>query len=472
MDKKEPNKEIMQIKDENNLKEQKEEKVEEEKVKEIKEIKVKEIKEEKVKEIKDEKAKVKEIKEEKKEELKEENNDKKSKEEKKEDDKDNKAPNDIEETDKIKTKKYNESYKESDNIISLKENNYQNPFEHKFNLSIAPMLEITTKHYMHFMRLLTKEALLYSEMINVSEIINKENSLDFSPDLEPLCIQFGGSDPEKCKLAAEKVKNKGYKEININCGCPSKKVSAGNFGAVLMNDPNLVGKCVKEMNNVLFSSIKCRLGLDEYKKKFLYDFIDITKKISNCSKYILHSRIAIMGIDTMKNRKVPPLQYDVVEEVKNTYPDLNIVINGGIKTFDVVRDFNDKEIGVMIGREAYDNPWKFRNADSQVFGKCDPKISRKDLIYEYADYCQKYIDEHPEYVSGGLVGEMVKPMTNLFTGEKYNKVFTNKLYEITHGSKDQNKKKELIKKYEKISEHLYSCVEAFQKENEEALLSI
>ena len=454
MDKKESNKEIMQIKDENNIKEQKEEKVEEEKIKEIKE------------------EKVKEIKEETKEELKEENNDKKSKEEKKEDDKDNKAPNDIEETNKIKTKKYNESYKESDNIISLKENNYQNPFEHKFNLSIAPMLEITTKHYMHFMRLLTKETLLYSEMINVSEIINKENSLDFSPDLEPLCIQFGGSDPEKCKLAAEKVKNKGYKEININCGCPSKKVSAGNFGAVLMNDPNLVGNCVKEMNSILFSSIKCRLGLDEYKKKFLYDFIDITKNISNCSKYILHSRIAIMGIDTMKNRKVPPLQYDVVEEVKNTYPDLNIVINGGIKTFDVVRDFNDKEIGVMIGREAYDNPWKFRNADSQVFGKCDHKISRKDLIYEYADYCQKYIDEHPEYVSGGLVGEMVKPMTNLFTGEKYNKVFTNKLYEITHGSKDQNKKKELIKKYEKISEHLYSCVEAFQKENEEALLSI
>ena len=464
MDKKESNKEIMQIKDENNIKEQKEEKVEEEKVKDLKEKKAKEIKEEKPKE--------KEIKEETKEELKEENNDKKSKEEKKEDDKDNKAPNEIEETDKIKTKKYNESYKESDNIISLKENNYQNPFEHKFNLSIAPMLEITTKHYMHFMRLLTKETLLYSEMINVSEIINKENSLDFSPDLEPLCIQFGGSDPEKCKLAAEKVKNKGYKEININCGCPSKKVSAGNFGAVLMNDPNLVGNCVKEMNSILFSSIKCRLGLDEYKKKFLYDFIDITKKISNCSKYILHSRIAIMGIDTMKNRKVPPLQYDVVEEVKNTYPDLNIVINGGIKTFDVVRDFNDKEIGVMIGREAYDNPWKFRNADSQVFGKCDPKISRKDLIYEYADYCQKYIDEHPEYVSGGLVGEMVKPMANLFTGEKYNKVFTNKLYEITHGSKDQNKKKELIKKYEKISEHLYSCVEAFQKENEEALLSI
>ena len=450
MDKKEQKKEIKKIKDENNKKEQKEQIKEEEKIKETKE----------------------EEKEELKEEKKEEKNDKKSNEEKNEDEKDIKVQNNIEGIDKIKTKKYNESYKESDNIISLKENNYQNPFEHKFNLSIAPMLEITTKHYMNFMRLLTKETLIYSEMINVSEIINKENSLDFSLDLEPLCIQFGGSDPEKCKLAAEKVKNKGFKEININCGCPSKKVSAGNFGAVLMKDPNLVGNCVKEMNSVLFSSIKCRLGLDEYKKKFLYDFIDITKKISNCTKYILHSRIAIMGIDTMKNRKVPPLQYDVVEEVKNIYPDLNIVINGGIKTFDVVREFNDKEIGVMIGREAYDNPWKFRNADSQVFGKCDPKITRKQLIYEYADYCQKYIDEHPEYVSSGLMGEMIKPMTNLFAGEKFNKVFTNKLYEITHGSKDQNKKKELLKKYENISDHLYSCVEAFEKENEEALLSI
>ena len=364
-----------------------------------------------------------------------------------------------------------EEKKLEDKIIS-KENKYHNPFEHRYNLSIAPMLEITTKHFMSFMRLLTKETLIYSEMINIGQILNKDDSLDFSPDLEPLCIQFGGSDPEKCGLAAEKVKLKGFKEININCGCPSKKVSAGNFGAVLMNDPKLVGNCVKEMNKILFSSIKCRLGLNEYNEKFLYDFIDITKNISNCKKYILHSRIAIMGIDTMKNRKVPPLQYDVVEEIKNKYKDLNIVINGGIKTFDVVREYNNKEIGVMIGREAYENPWKFRNADSQVFGKCDPKITRKQLVYEYADYCQKYIDEHTDNISSGLVGEMIKPLTNLFVGEKYNKIFTNKIYEITHGSKDKNKKKELLKKYENIAEHLYSSIEAFEKENEEAVLSI
>ena len=365
-----------------------------------------------------------------------------------------------------------EEEKNIEDIIISKENKYQNPSEHKYNLSIAPMLEITTKHFMHFMRLLTKETLFYSEMINIGEIINREDCIDFSPDLEPLCIQFGGSDPEKCRIAAEKVKLKGFKEININCGCPSKKVSAGNFGAVLMNDPKLVGNCVKEMNKSLFSSIKCRLGLNEYKEKFLYDFIDITKEISNCKKYILHSRIAIMGIDTIKNRKVPPLQYDVVEEIKNKYKDINVVINGGIKTFDVVRNFNNKEIGVMIGREAYDNPWKFRNADSQVFGKCDPKITRKQLVYEYADYCQKYIDDHPDQLGSGLMGEMTKPLTNLFTGEKFNKVFTNKLFEITHGSKDQEKKKELLKKYENFSEHIYSCIEAFEKENEDAVLSI
>ena len=386
-----------------------------------------------------------------------------------EEDNNNKELNNLNEKNEENKK---EEEKKLEDIIISKENKYQNPSEHKYNLSRAPMLEITTKHYLHFMRLLTRETLLYSEMININEIINKEDSLDFSLDLEPLCIQFGGSNPENCELAAKKVKLKGFKELNINCGCPSKKVSAGNFGAVLMNDPKLVGNCVKKMNDILFSSIKCRLGLNEYNEKFLYDFIDITKNISNCKKYILHSRIAIMGIDTIKNRKIPPLQYDVVEEVNKKYNDLNIVLNGGIKNFDVVREFNSKQIGVMIGREAYDNPWKFRNADSQVFGKCDPKITRKQLIYEYADYCQKYVDEHSEQLSSGLIAEMVKPMTNIFSGEKYNKVFTNKLFDITHGSKDQNKKKELIKKYENISEHLYSCIEAFEKENEEAALSI
>jgi tRNA-dihydrouridine synthase A len=365
-----------------------------------------------------------------------------------------------------------ESPKIQENIINLKEDLYNNPEQHKYNLSIAPMLEITTKHYMHFMRLLTKQTLIYSEMININEILNKENSLDFTPDLEPICIQFGGSDPEACGLAAQKAKNKGFKELNINCGCPSKKVSAGNFGAVLMKDPELVGNCVKKMNEHIFSSIKCRTGLDKYDKKFFEDFIIKTKNISGCKKYILHARIAIMGIDTMKNRTVPPLQYSEVEDIKKKYPDLNIVINGGIKDFKTVKEFNEKEIGVMIGREAFDNPWKFRNADSEIFGSIDPKLNRKQVVYEYSDYCQKYIEEHPDEVSTGLFGEMVKPMTNLFCGEKYNKVFVNKLFEVTHGTKDPKKKKEFVKKYENISEHLYKCIEDFEKKNEEAVLSI
>ena len=161
----------------------------------------------------------------------------------------NEIKNIINEIDDIESQKIKkEKEKNLEDIIIPKENKYQNPAEHKYNLSIAPMLEITTKHFMHFMRLLTKETLLYSEMINIGQIINKEDCIDFSPDLEPLCIQFGGSNPEKCHLAAEIVKLKGFKEININCGCPSKKVSAGNFGAILMNAPELVGNCVKVMN--------------------------------------------------------------------------------------------------------------------------------------------------------------------------------------------------------------------------------
>ena len=365
----------------------------------------------------------------------------------------------------------NEKDEINENVINLKEDTYNNPQLHQYNLSIAPMLEITTKHYMHFMRLLTKQTLIYSEMINVNEIINKENALDFSNDLEPICVQFGGSDPEAFDLAAKKAKSKGIKELNINCGCPSKKVSAGNFGAVLMKDPDLVGKCIKKMNEHIFSSIKCRLGLDKFDKNFLTNFIEKTKNISGCTKYILHSRIAIMGIDTMKNRTVPSLQYSVVEEMKKKYPDLNIVINGGIKDFKTVKEFNEKEIGAMIGREAYDNPWKFRKADSEIFGKTDQKLNRKEIVYQYSDYCQKYIEYHPDEVGTGLFGEMVKPMTNLFFGEKYNKIFVNNLFKITHGSKDQNKKKEIIKKYENISEHFYKCVEEFEKKNEDAALN-
>ena len=359
----------------------------------------------------------------------------------------------------------------NENIINIKEDIYNNPQLHQYNLSIAPMLEITTKHYMHFMRLLTKQTLIYSEMINTNEIINKENSLEFSHELEPICIQFGGSDPNSFSLAAKKAKDKGFKELNINCGCPSKKVSAGNFGAVLMKDPNLVGNCVKKMSEHIFSSIKCRLGLDKFDQNFLENFIEKTRKISGCSKYILHSRIAIMGIDTMKNRTVPSLQYSVVEGIKKKYPELNIVINGGIKDFKIVKEFNEKEIGVMIGREAYDNPWKFRKADSEIFGKIDQKLNRKEIVYKYSDYCQKYIEEHPDEVGTGLFGEMVKPMTNLFSGEKFNKIFVNNLFKITHGSKDQNKKKEIIKKYENISDHFYKCIEDFEKKNEDAALS-
>ena len=126
----------------------------------------------------------------------------------------------------------------------------------------------------------------------------------------------------------------------------------------------------------------------------------------------------------------------------------------------------------MIGREAYDNPWKFRNADSIIFNKIDPKLNRKEIVYKYADYCQKYIEEHSDEIGTGLYGEMVKPLTNLFFGEKYNKVFVNKLFEITRGSKDKNKKKEIIKKYENISEHFYKCIENFEKKNEDATLNI
>ena len=356
-------------------------------------------------------------------------------------------------------------------------NTYNSPENHRYNLSIAPMLEITTKHYMALMRSITKHTLIYSEMINVDEVINsKFDALDFDlPNLEPICVQFAGRDPEKCRLAAAKAKNKGVKELNFNCGCPSQRVECGNFGAVLMKEPKIVGECLQEMNKSVFSSIKCRIGIDEFDWKFLDDFISVTKSIGHVKKYVLHSRIAIMGIDTIKNRTIPPLKYDIAEEIHEKYGDLNVVVNGGIRSFEEVKKFNSKGLGAMIGRFAYENPWAFRSADSEIFNKISKKLSRKEVIYSYAEYLEKHVENYEKNTGNLVVSELVKPLTNLFAGEKYSKRYLNKLFEITRGSKALNKAEKDIKKKEKLygmRDFLYEVVDYYEKLNEKALNSL
>ena len=336
---------------------------------------------------------------------------------------------------------------------------------HKYKLSIAPMLGITTHHFRSFFRLLSKEILLYTEMINCEAIINSKQTklINYFPEHRPLVLQIGGSNPSTILKACEKVKELSYTEFNLNCGCPSKKVSDRAFGASLMNNPPLVSECIKEMNKVNYSSIKCRIGLNEFNKKFLDDFIKNTSINGGCKKYIIHSRIAIMGIDTIKNRKIPPLQTEIVYKLKDEYPNLLFTLNGGIKTLEEVKYHNEKGLSCMIGRAAYENPWIFRKADKLIFGKSNCTLSRKEVIYKYADYCDKFEEEYCEEINNNVVNDFIRPLTNLFYGEPFNKEYRDLLYDI---------KKETKNDYHLFREHLYNVVEEFEKINANSMNEI
>lgn len=334
----------------------------------------------------------------------------------------------------------------------------------KYQLSIAPMLGITNNHFRSFFRLLSKETLLYTEMINSETILYSKNRiLDYFAEQRPLVLQLGGSAPLSLGKACEKAKTFDFEEFNLNCGCPSKKVTDKSFGASLMNDPDKVAQCIYEMNKYLPSSIKCRIGVNKYKEQFLYDFIDKTSKNGHCTKYIIHSRVAIMGIDTMKNRTIPPLMYDIAYQLKEKYPMLTFVLNGGIKTLDEVKEHNDRGMPCMIGRAAYDNPWMFRNADSKIYNKTDNKLSRKEIIYKYADYCDRYIDEYGDKMKNSIYGELIRPLTNIFYGEDNNKQYKERLYQISD---------EIKTNYNNIRDHLYSVVDYYEKLNYNAMNTI
>lgn len=335
---------------------------------------------------------------------------------------------------------------------------------HFYKLSIAPMLEITTHHFRSFIRLLTKETLLYTEMINEDTILNsKKNILNFNNDQKPICLQLGGNNPEKLKLCSIKAKNYNYNELNFNCGCPSEKVTEKKFGASLMNEPVLVGNCVKEMNNNIFTSIKCRIGLNKYDENFLEKFILKTNEISGINKYIIHCRIAIMGINTIKNRNIPPLNYEVVNKLKDKFNKLNFVVNGGIKNLNEVKTFNNKGFGCMIGRAAYDNPYLFKNADSEIFNKKNIGLNRKEIIYKYSDYCNQFLNEFEGKFGKGIINDIIKPLTNLFFGEKNNSEYRNLLYSINKVNNLENKNVDIV------CDHLYNVVEKYEKINSDAI---
>jgi len=227
-------------------------------------------------------------------------------------------------------------------------------------VSVAPMMDCTDRHERFFLRLISKNTLLYTEMV-VDEAINrgdKKKLLEFNINEKPVALQLGGSSPKLLAEATKVGEDFGYDEINLNLGCPSKKVEKNRFGACLMKEPNLVADCLIKMQSVtkLPVTIKTRIGYDDVEDyENLHSFIS-TLKATGVKTFIIHARKAISGLDTKRNRSIPPLIYDEVYKIKQNYPDTEIILNGGISSYKEINNHLAKVDGVMLGRKVYSDP--------------------------------------------------------------------------------------------------------------------
>jgi tRNA-dihydrouridine synthase A len=267
---------------------------------------------------------------------------------------------------------------------------------HRF--CIAPMMQCTDMHDRYLFRLITKQSVLYTEMVTTGAIIhgNCTEQLRFNDLIEhPIAVQLGGSDPQHLAICAKICDEMGYDEINLNVGCPSERVQKGAFGACLMKEPILVSECIKAMQEAtsLPITVKCRIGVDENDS---YEFLQhFTESITNpkMRTLIVHARIAILkGLSPRQNRSVPPLKYENVYQLKKDFPNLEIVINGGIQNLDESVQHLNKVDGVMLGRSAYDNPMITSQVDELIFNSNPKKCERQKILKDYLLYCLEQND--------------------------------------------------------------------------------
>ena len=284
---------------------------------------------------------------------------------------------------------------------------------HRF--CIAPMMDRTDRHCRYFHRLLTKRSFLYTEMLHSNAILNGNTSklLEYDQEEHPLAIQLGGSDPVSLAEASVISEEFGYKEINLNIGCPSTKVQKGRFGAVLMKEPGLVSKCISAMKKSVNIpvTVKCRIGVDDMDEDTYLDKFIKEVSFAGCETFIIHARKAwLKGLSPKDNREIPPLNYQRVYKLKDAFPDLNFIINGGIKTIEESLDHLQYVDGVMLGREAYDNPYILTEVDSSIFSENLNAISQGDILLKLLPYIQSEIEK------GTKISHITKHLMGLFKG--------------------------------------------------------
>ena len=266
-------------------------------------------------------------------------------------------------------------------------------------MSVAPMMDWTDRHCRYFHRLLTRHTLLYTEMVNAGAIIHggTERHLRFNAEEHPVALQLGGSEPANLAQAARLGAQWGYDEINLNCGCPSDRVQRGAFGASLMKAPQLVADCVKAMRDVVDVpvTVKHRIGIDKTESyEFVRDFVGTVSE-AGCKVFIVHARNAwLQGLSPKENREVPPLRYALVHRLKAEFPHLTIAINGGITTSAQVAEQLQALDGVMIGREAYHNPWWLAQWDAEFYSEPAEAVTREQVEQQMCDYMAREAAAH------------------------------------------------------------------------------
>ena len=277
------------------------------------------------------------------------------------------------------------------------------------------MMDWTDRHCRAFHRVLTKKALLWTEMVTADAVIHGDRAriLGYGPQEHPVVLQLGGSDPVKLAEAARIAEDSGYDEVNLNCGCPSDRVQSGSFGACLMAEPDLVAQCVFAMRGAVSIpvSVKNRIAIDDLPaRETLFTFVD---KVSaaGCSVFTVHARAAwLKGLSPKENREVPPLDYGLVAQLKRERPDLAIILNGGITTLDQCTEHLETFDGVMLGRAAYQTPELLGSVDARLFGAAE-SVSAPEAIRAYEPYIAARLSE------GASLHSMTRHMLGLFAGQ-------------------------------------------------------
>ncbi len=280
---------------------------------------------------------------------------------------------------------------------------------------VAPMMDCTDRHERYFLRLISRRALLYTEMVTAAAILHGDlqRLLSFDSEEHAVALQLGGSDPSDLAAAARIGVDYGYDEVNLNIGCPSDRVQSGRFGACLMAEPELVRNCIEAMSSAVNVpvTVKTRIGIDDQDSyAALCNFVRIVKS-GGCETFILHARKAwLQGLSPKQNRVVPPLQYDVVHRLKKDFPELEILINGGIRTLEEAEAQLGRVDGVMVGRAAYENPYHLAEVDRRIYDQDLLPRSRREIVTLFTAYADR------EMRGGTRLHQMTRHIVGLYSG--------------------------------------------------------